>query len=32
VLVDLARGYAMDVSNNSDGPDHAPRVAMRSRR
>jgi hypothetical protein len=31
MLVDLARGYAMDVSNNSDGPDHAPR-ASRSRR
>lgn len=32
LFVDLARGYPTNVSNDSDGPDHAPRAAMRSRR
>jgi hypothetical protein len=27
LLVDLARGYASQEASNSDGPDHAPRVA-----
>jgi cell wall-associated NlpC family hydrolase len=31
LLVDLARGYANEETNNSDGPDHAPRVSMRYR-
>jgi len=32
LLLDLARGYATDVSGNSDGPDHAPRATMMKRR
>jgi cell wall-associated NlpC family hydrolase len=32
LLLDLARGYPTDVSRDSDGPDHAPRTSMRSRR
>jgi hypothetical protein len=31
LMLDLARGYPTDVGN-SDGPDHAPRTQMRSRR
>ena len=31
LLLDLSRGYTQDVANNSDGPDHAPRAAMRKR-
>jgi hypothetical protein len=30
-LLDLARGFATELANNSDGPDHAPRVAMKRR-
>jgi cell wall-associated NlpC family hydrolase len=31
LLLDLARGYANDVPNNADGPDHAPRAAFKRR-
>lgn len=31
LLLDLARGYADQVGNNVDGPDHAPRVNARKR-
>ncbi|MGH7619278.1 MAG: C40 family peptidase [Gemmatimonadaceae bacterium] len=31
MLLDLARGYSTNVASDSDGPDHAPRVAARRR-
>jgi len=31
LLLDLARGYSTDIAADSDGPDHAPRVATRRR-
>ena len=31
LLLDLARGYPMDVGSNMDGPDHAPKVDARRR-
>ena len=31
VLLDLARGFSNDAGNAGDGPDHAPRAAMRRR-
>lgn len=31
LLLDLSRGYTQDIASNSDGPDHAPRAAMRRR-
>jgi hypothetical protein len=31
LLLDLARGFPSDISNNVDGPDHAPRAPSRKR-
>jgi cell wall-associated NlpC family hydrolase len=31
LLLDLARGYSTNASSGSDGPDHAPRAAMKRR-
>lgn len=31
LLLDLARGFSNDAGNSGDGPDHAPRAAMRRR-
>ncbi len=31
LLLDLARGYSTQLTNDEDGPDHAPRVASRRR-
>ena len=31
LLLDLARGFPNDISNNVDGPDHAPRAGSRKR-
>ena len=31
LLLDLARGYSTQLTNNEDGPDHAPRAASRRR-
>lgn len=31
MLLDLARGYSQTVASTSDGPDHAPRAAMKRR-
>ena len=32
LMLDLARGYASDETNGSDGPDHAPRASSMRRR